>query len=140
MAHRVLIVEDNPFIAKLWSKRLEMEGYEIRLAPDGRTARLEMRGWRPDAVLLDLVLPETDGLTLCREWRADSSLAGLKVVFVSAASSRQEMLAAREAGANAFVSKSPTAASQLVAALARHLVQGVAEEGGVSHAGAVSGG
>lgn len=138
MAHRVLIVEDNAFIAKLWSKLLEREGYETRLAPDGRTARLEMKEWRPDAVLLDLVLPETDGLTLCREWRADASLAALKVVFVSAANSRHEMLAAREAGANAFVSKSPTASGQLIAALSRHLVPAPAKEGCPNHANVLS--
>ena len=74
MTHRVLIVEDNAFIAKLWSARLERAGYETHVAPDGRTARLEMSSWRPDAVLLDMVLPETDGLTLCREWRADPTL------------------------------------------------------------------
>ena len=121
MASKVLIVEDNSVIARLWSGKLQKAGYETRIAADGRTARNEMQRWRPDAVLLDMVLPETDGLSLCREWRADEASKGVRIFFVSAVNSERDVHAAKEAGANGYLHKSPATAARIVNVLQKSL-------------------
>ena len=117
MNRRVLIVEDNPIAARMWSRKLKSAGYETRTAQTGQDARKQVAEWRPDAVLLDMVLPETDGLELCREWKRNPETADLKIVFVSALHSRRDIQTALEAGADGYVPKSASAATDLVPAL-----------------------
>ena len=121
MAQKVLIVEDNPIAAKMWLNKVAGAGYEAQVAETGQEARASVRAWQPDAVLLDMFLPETDGLTLCREWKEDPVTTDMRIVFVSAFHSRRDIATAIEAGADAYVAKSPRAALSLVPALARVL-------------------
>jgi DNA-binding response OmpR family regulator len=143
MACKILIVDDNPFVARLWSRKLREAGYLVQTAVDGMSARMAVCEWRPDLVLLDVVLPDTDGLTLCREWRSESLSAHLRVVFVSALTSRRDMDAAYDAGADGYMTKSPETASALLAKIGQ-ILNPVANEppgnrsllvarGGVSH-------
>lgn len=118
---KVLIVEDNPIAARMWLNKVAGAGYEAQIAETGQQARIFVREWRPDAVLLDMLLPETDGLTLCREWKEDSATAEMRIVFVSAFHSRRDIATALEAGADGYVTKSPRAALSLVPALERVL-------------------
>lgn len=118
---RVLIVEDNPIAAKMWLNKVAGAGYETQVAETGQEARVFVKEWQPDAVLLDMFLPETDGLTLCREWKEDSATADMRIVFVSAFHSRRDIATALEAGADGYVTKSPRAVLSLVPALQRVL-------------------
>lgn len=121
MAHKVLIVDDNPFVARLWSRKLSDAGYLVQTAVDGSGARAAVVEWRPDLVLLDVVLPDTDGLALCREWRVGSTGARLRIVFVSALASSHDMDAAYAAGADGYIAKSADTARQLAAKVGRLL-------------------
>jgi DNA-binding response OmpR family regulator len=132
MPRKVLIVDDNPFVAKLWNRKLTDAGYLVQIAVDGMTARRAVADWRPD-----LVLPDTDGLTLCREWRGGPLGASLRVIFVSALTSRQDMDAAYEAGADGYITKSPDTAAALAAKIGQLLAPLAAgmqpARGGVRH-------
>ncbi len=121
MAQKVLIVEDNPITAKMWLKKVAGAGYETQVAETGQEARASVREWQPDAVLLDMFLPETDGLTLCREWKENAATAEMRIVFVSAFHSRRDIATALEAGADGYVAKSPRTALSLLPALERVL-------------------
>jgi DNA-binding response OmpR family regulator len=68
---RVLVVEDDGDIADVLQRSLRLEGYEVRLAGDGRAALDEANAFLPDVVILDLGLPKIDGIEVARELRRD---------------------------------------------------------------------
>jgi DNA-binding response OmpR family regulator len=70
---RILIVDDEPGVAKGLRLSLEQEGYAVSWAPDGKEGLAKVAEGNFDLVLLDLMLPEVDGLTVCREIRARRS-------------------------------------------------------------------
>src|SRR5829696_3046059 len=67
---RVLVVEDSPDIARLVQRSLLLKGYEVDVATDGRGALAVVRDTPPDLIVLDLMLPDIDGMEICRRVRA----------------------------------------------------------------------
>jgi two-component system OmpR family response regulator len=99
MAERlgVLVVDDDPDLRTFMTAALEDSGYEVRTAADGRIALKLLRDWRPDLILLDLMMPGVDGWAFRRTQLAQESLASIPVVVMSAgygAPSQAEKLAA----------------------------------------------
>jgi len=121
MNRKVLIVDDNPFAAKLWSRHLVAAGFLVQTALDAISARAIVAEWGPDLVVLDVVLPDADGLALCREWRASPFGHKLRVIVVSALTSGHDITAAHDAGADGYVVKSPETARALPAQVQRLL-------------------
>ena len=105
MASRVLIVEDEPDIRELLAFNLEREGYLVTRASTGAEALRQVRSARPDLVVLDLMLPEIDGLEVCRRLRADSATAGLPVIMVTAKGDEVDRVVGLELGADDYVVK-----------------------------------
>src|SRR5690349_988798 len=79
---RVLVVDDEPTLAELLSMALRYEGWEVRSAGDGLTAVRTARDFRPDAVILDMMLPDIDGLEVLRRLRGESP--EVPVLFLTA--------------------------------------------------------
>ncbi len=102
---KILVVEDNPLNLELLRDILLAEGYEVIEAGDGAAgieiARLE----RPDLILMDLQLPGLDGLEATRQIRADSRIASIPIVAVTAHAMKGDDERAREAGCTGFVTK-----------------------------------
>ena len=121
MDNRVLLVEDNGLIAKLWSRKLQDAGYDVHTVSDGEEARRVMADWAPRLVLLDVWLPGVDGLTLCHEWKSCADTSDTKIVFVSAFGSRRDIEAALKVGGDGYIVKSPRTASELVERVAQYL-------------------
>ena len=71
---RVLVVDDEPDIRTLVKEILEDEGYDVTIAQDGSTARKALRERRPDLVLLDIWMPDVDGISLLKEWSEGEGL------------------------------------------------------------------
>jgi two-component system OmpR family response regulator/two-component system alkaline phosphatase synthesis response regulator PhoP len=111
MATKVLVVEDERDIARSVAYALEKEGFLTRIASNGQTALAEARAWQPDVVLLDLILPDVDGLTVCRELRRDAALA---VIMVTARTAEVERIVGLEVGADDYVTK-PFSTRELIA-------------------------
>jgi len=101
-AGRVLIVEDEPRIAEVLAKYLEAEGFETQRARDGREALLLFRRFAPDLVLLDLMIPELDGLELTRRLRAESAVP---IIMVTAKSAELDRVLGLELGADDYITK-----------------------------------
>jgi two-component system, OmpR family, response regulator MprA len=101
-APRVLVVEDDEDIAQALQRSLRMEGYEVRAAPDGRSALEHGRSFAPDLVILDLGLPEVDGLEVARLLRAEDDVPILILTARDALESRVEGL---DAGADDYLVK-----------------------------------
>ena len=81
---RVLVADDDPSIQGFLAEALTDEGYEVRTAANGREALTILREWRPDLILLDLMMPEMDGWTFRAEQRAMPSVSDVPVIVLSA--------------------------------------------------------
>jgi CheY-like chemotaxis protein len=101
----ILIVDDNPTNLKLLVYLLKAKGYEARTAKDAEEALVILQTFRPRLLLLDLQLPQMDGLTLTRVLRADPTTRDLVIVAVTAHAMKGDEQAAIEAGCDGFVTK-----------------------------------
>ncbi|WP_255501404.1 response regulator transcription factor [Mitsuaria sp. WAJ17] len=119
-AKRILIVDDQAETRRLVRWGLTDNGFTLHEAANAAGALQLARALHPDLVILDVVLPgETDGLALCRQFRADAELATLRVLILSANADPKDRLAAMDAGADAYLSKpfSPVELDRQVQAL-----------------------
>ncbi|WP_446466625.1 response regulator transcription factor [Streptomyces sp. BRA346] len=100
---RVLVVDDEPDLAEVLSGALRYEGWEVRTAADGASALAMARSFHPDAVLLDWMLPDTDGLAVLRGLRAE--LPDVCVLFLTARDAVEDRIAGITAGGDDYVTK-----------------------------------
>jgi two-component system cell cycle response regulator len=105
MTARILVVDDIQANLHLLEARLRAEYYEVRLANSGEAALREAAAWRPDIVLLDVMMPGMDGYETCRRLKADRTTADVPVVMVTALTDQSERVQGLEAGADDFLSK-----------------------------------
>jgi two-component system OmpR family response regulator len=109
---RILVVDDEPTLAELLTMALSYEGWEVRSAADGATALRLAAEFGPDAVLLDVMLPDLDGVEVLRRLRTD--LPDLPVLLLTARDSTEDRAAGLRAGADGYVTK-PFSLEHLVA-------------------------
>lgn len=111
MPTRVLLVEDDERIAQALSLALDDEGFEVMHVPSGERALDAVESELVELVLLDLMLPGMDGLTVCRKLRASGDLP---IIVITARSDSRDVIAGLEAGADDYVTK-PLVAGELAA-------------------------
>jgi two-component system OmpR family response regulator len=111
---RVLVVDDETSLSELLSMALRYEGWDVRSAADGVTAVRVAREHRPDAVVLDVMLPDLDGIEVLRRMRADSP--EVPVLFLTARDAVEDRVAGLTAGGDDYVTK-PFSLEELVARL-----------------------
>jgi DNA-binding response OmpR family regulator len=109
----VLVADDDPDILSLVSLRLEKAGYEVVSANDGREAYDAVQERRPDAAILDVRMPEMDGLELIRCIRADEQSKDMLVIALSARVREANIAEGLEAGADEYMQK-PFSGKQLI--------------------------
>ncbi len=109
--HQVLIVEDEPAIRAVLRALLESQGYRCTEADTAARADIEARGHKPDLLLVDLGLPDADGLKVIRQVRAWSQVP---IVVLSARTLEEQKIAALDAGADDYVTK-PFSTPELLA-------------------------
>jgi len=109
----ILIVEDEADMRDLMARKLEAAGHTITTTRTGEDGLAILRSARPDLVLLDVQLPDTSGLSLCRTLRADTEIGETLVVMISASAAPEEVDAGLAAGADDYVTK-PFAPAKLV--------------------------
>jgi CheY-like chemotaxis protein len=119
---KVLIVEDNQLVAHLYGNRFTLEGFQVKIAPDGQAALALVHSFRPDAVILDLMLPKMTGVELMKKIRAEPRLEPLAVIVLSDAYLTGMMQQAWKAGATNCLSKEHSTPKQVVEAVRRALV------------------
>jgi two-component system response regulator MprA len=103
MSGRVLIVDDDRAIRESLARALELDGYEVSLAPDGAAALATIRADRPDMAIVDLMMPNIDGLTLCRVLRAERDR--LPILMLTARTETSDRVAGLDAGADDYLPK-----------------------------------
>lgn len=119
---RLLVVDDEPDIRRLVSEILEDEGYQVTMAENAATARILKKSVDPELILLDIWMPDTDGITLLKEWTSEDDLL-CPVVMMSGHGSVETAVEATRLGAYDFLEK-PLSLAKLLLIVERALEAG----------------
>ncbi len=114
MPGTIVIVEDEANIVELVKYNLDREGYRTLYANDGRKGLDLIKQELPDLVILDLMLPELDGLTVCKQLRSDAQTKSIPIIILTAKSEEADRVLGLEMGADDYVTK-PFSPRELVA-------------------------
>lgn len=101
----VLIIEDDRSLAEVLSYNLKREGYDVLMASDGQDGLTQAQLKLPDVVLLDLMLPVTDGMEVCRRLRSDSTTRNIRILMLTAKAEESDQLIGFSLGADDYVTK-----------------------------------
>ncbi|HSL10321.1 MAG TPA: response regulator [Actinomycetota bacterium] len=102
---RVLVIDDDPDLGRVVRRVLELEGYDVVLSDDGLRGLAAAQRQRPDAIVLDLMMPVMDGFQVLAELRADPRTRDIPVVVLSAVALEDTRERVEAAGASAFLTK-----------------------------------
>ena len=116
----ILICDDDPLLVDLLEYRLAARGYAVMIAEDGGKALRRLQEKRPDAILLDAMMPVIDGYEVLRQIRENPEFAQVPVIMLTARKQEQDIVTALELGANDYLVK-PFIPEELTARLARLL-------------------
>jgi len=111
MRTRILYIEDEQFLGKIVSEFLESEGFEVQWETDGATVMDQLAAFGPDICVIDIMLPNVDGYTLCRQIR--SGFPSMPILFLTAKTETKDLVKGFEAGGTDYVRK-PFSLEELV--------------------------
>lgn len=100
---KVLYIEDEPFLGRIVSETLQQQGFDIRLVMDGALVINELEQYKPDICVLDIMLPNVDGYTLCRQIKKLEPV--LPVIFLTARVETADLVKGFEAGGTDYIRK-----------------------------------
>ncbi len=120
-SYKVLVVDDEEPILELLKYNLEKEGYDVKVANNGQLGVDIARKFKPDLVLLDVMMPQMDGVETCRQLRTMTDLVNTFIVFLTARSEEYSEVAAFDVGADDYITKpiKPRALMSRISALFR---------------------
>jgi DNA-binding response OmpR family regulator len=102
---RILIADDNPSNADLLDAHLDGQGYDTKLVYNGEDAIAAAREWKPDLILLDVMMPKLSGFEVCRRLRADPGTRGVSILMVTALDQATDVETAVDTGTDDFITK-----------------------------------
>ncbi|MFK8054638.1 MAG: response regulator transcription factor [Saprospiraceae bacterium] len=102
---KILIVDDEPDILEFLQYNLEKEGYEVFVADNGAKGLDEAKRLLPDLIILDIMMPEMDGVEVCRRLRSDNQFDATIITFLTARQEDYSQIAALEQGGDDYISK-----------------------------------
>lgn len=110
---RILVVDDEPDVTELLQYKLRQDGYQVEVINDPLLIMARAREFSPDLFILDIMMPDLDGIKICRMIRADPRLSAVPIVFLTARGSTEDRIKGLETGADDYVAK-PFDAKELV--------------------------
>lgn len=125
MGKRILIADDEPNIVVSLEFLMERHGYEIRVATDGEEVLRAVEEFRPNLILLDVMLPGKSGFEVCQKLREDPARQGVKIVMLTAKGRETEVAKGLALGADAYITK-PFSTKELIAQVKKLLGEQVA--------------
>jgi two-component system phosphate regulon response regulator PhoB len=105
MKAKILVADDEPDALELIEVNLKGAGYEVLVAADGREALQKARATMPDLILLDIMLPEMDGLEVCKALRRDAATSLLPIIMLTARTAEIDRVLGLELGADDYITK-----------------------------------
>jgi two-component system, OmpR family, alkaline phosphatase synthesis response regulator PhoP len=138
--NHILVVEDDRDIAELVTHTLRKAGHAAEIAGSGTAALARVRSAPPDLIVLDVMLPGMDGLTVCRTLRGDPATAAIPIIMLTARAGEAERIEGLELGADDYVTKpfSPRELAARVTALLRRVQRAPAPPGDVLRYGPIT--
>jgi two-component system alkaline phosphatase synthesis response regulator PhoP len=118
---KILLVEDDTALAKVYMTRLEMEGFDVRRVENGEEALSNAQEYRPDLIVLDVMMPKINGFDVLDILRNTPEFATIPVVMLTALSQAKDKERAKELGADDYLVKSQVVISDVVARIKYHL-------------------
>ncbi len=106
MAKKLLVAEDDKFLASAYRVKLTKAGFEVQIANDGEEALAILQTFTPDLILLDLMMPVTDGFSVLETIKIDDRLKSIPVIVASNLGQKEDTDRAFKLGANDFIVKS----------------------------------
>ncbi len=103
--NRILVVDDEPDVTELLKYKLEQEGYQCEVLNDPLAFVAAVRDFQPNLMVLDIMMPELNGLQLCRIARSDPAMKDVPIIFLTARGEAEDRVMGLETGADDYVSK-----------------------------------
>ena len=110
----ILLIEDDSVILRILNNRLSEEGYNIFVAEDGESGLKKFKENRPDLILLDLILPKMDGISILREIRKDATASDMPVLILTNLKSNETVLESLRLGVSDYILKVDYSPEELV--------------------------
>ena len=111
----VLIVEDDVFLAQIYQKKFDMEGFKVTMADNREKGWMEAKKKKPDIVLLDILLPKIDGFAVLDKMKADPETANIPVILLTNLGQKEDVEKGLERGAQDYLIKAHFKPSEVVA-------------------------
>jgi len=124
---KILVIDDEPDAVELVEFNLRSAGYEVVTAADGAEALKKARAHSPDLVVLDVMLPEVDGLEVCKILRRDPATSGIPIIMLTAKAAEIDRVLGLELGADDYITK-PFSPRELVLRIKNLLKRGQGPE------------
>jgi DNA-binding response OmpR family regulator len=105
MTKKILVVDDEPAIARLVKMSLSYEGYNVRTATDGFEAMETVANWKPELLVLDIMMPGMSGYEVCKEIKKNPETNNVKIIFLTARGATSDAEEGFEAGGDEYVVK-----------------------------------
>lgn len=119
--NKIMIVEDDPMLVEIYEKKLTDSGFEIKVVTNGTAVKDEALAWKPELILLDVVLPDMDGFEILEVVKKEPDIKDVPIYVFSNLSSKEDIERATALGAAGFLTKSSFTPSQLTDELKRIL-------------------
>jgi two-component system alkaline phosphatase synthesis response regulator PhoP len=103
--YKLLIVDDEPEIGELLSYNFKKRGFDVMTANNGFTGFHSLKTFHPDVIILDIMMPYVNGISMCKELKNDERYKNIPILFLSATNNLDIIKLALEAGGNRFISK-----------------------------------
>ncbi len=120
MRNKVLIIEDDPSTHQMISDILEINGYEAIIAREPLDGLKKAISEKPDMILLDIMMPEMNGLEVCQRLKKDPITSKIPVICVSVKAAEEDIKAGKDAGAEDYITK-PFIPKNLVETVKKHM-------------------
>ena len=112
---KLLLIEDDVFFRKFYVEKLRVKGFEVDEADDGEQGLEKVKSFKPDLIVLDLIMPKKDGFEVLKSMQNDTNLKKIPVLVFSTLGQETDVAKARKLGASDYVNKSLFDFNELVA-------------------------
>ena len=121
---KILIIEDDMYINKMYQLKLNLEGYEVEIAENGKVGVEKTKSFKPDIVLLDILMPEMDGFEVLKVLKADSEMKKIPVLIMSNLGQEDHIQKGKEMGAVGYIVKTQYTPAKVVETIKEVLERG----------------
>lgn len=121
---KLMIVEDDTFLSKMYDKKFKNAGFEVELAHDGMEALAKVKGFKPDIILMDILMPKLNGIETLDKLKADPETKHIPVIMSTNLSTADDSEATLKKGAIKYIVKSDVTPSEIVKIVQEALAKG----------------